>query len=153
MVICRTSLLLLLGLAALVGCTPTESGPGGFLTGLVTRSVDPVGTAQGQLIVVIFAQRPTGGEGDIVAGTFFDDVDLSEDGSSFEYLIDRIPPRSERYYVASYLDENAVPGQRSDDAESGDLTNLEPDTGDVQTMVIDDYVTFELDIDLSRHWL
>ena len=120
----------------------------GGISGIVTRSVEPVGDGVGSVVIMLFATDFTLGppEGGPVGGVEIDNADMSDSSAQIAYSLSDIPVRPEPYFAAVFLDDNASGTMAGPDA--GDLIS-QGNTGPAQLVLVDTAGVTEFDFDLN----
>lgn len=105
------------------------SGGGGMLTGMVSRSAQPMGDARGHVFVALFDRDPVIDRmsAQVVARVRLDNVDLSASGASAPYTLTGIAPRAADYFLLAFLDDNSNvdPTTTAAGPDRGDLVSLD----------------------------
>ncbi len=105
------------------------SGGGGVLTGMVSRSAQPMGDARGNVFVALFDKDPVIDRmsAQVVARVRLDNVDLSATGASAPYTLTGVAPRAADYFLLAFLDDNGNvdPMTAGAGPDRGDLVSLD----------------------------
>ncbi len=102
---------------------------GGTLTGMVSRSAQPMGDARGHVFVALFDRDPVVNmsSAQVVARVRIENVDLSASGASTPYTLTNIAPRAADYFLLAFLDDNGNvdPTTMAAGPDRGDLVSLD----------------------------